>query len=81
MHSEFVYRSQIKLLLPCPFNIQTLETVMKQTIQVRSKSGIKYIKRVLEHQGQYIGPIFCHYKGKKVEVFSDFSGQWYINVD
>lgn len=49
---------------------------MKQTIEVRSKrnknksTGVQ-INRIIQHGGQYIGPLFCTYKGKKFEVFND----------
>jgi hypothetical protein len=54
---------------------------MKQTIEVRDKrhknksTGVQ-INRIIEQGGQYIGPMFCRYKGKKVEVFSDNTKQF-----
>lgn len=53
---------------------------MKQTIQIRVKGKlVNIIKRVLEHQGQYIGPCYCRFMNKRHEVKWDVKGQYYIN--
>ena len=45
---------------------------MKFEIEVRHKGKVvNIIKRVIEHQGQYIGPLFCRYNGKRVEIKFD----------
>jgi hypothetical protein len=52
---------------------------MKNEIEVRVKGKVvKVIKRVIEHQGQFIGPFFCRYNGKRVEVKFDGKGPFYI---
>jgi hypothetical protein len=52
---------------------------MKDEIEVRHKGKVvNIIKRVIEHQGQYIGPLFCRYNGKRVEVKFEGKGPFFI---
>jgi hypothetical protein len=52
---------------------------MKNEIEVRVKGKVvKVIMRVIEHQGQFIGPLFCRYNGKRVEVKFEGKGPFYI---
>ena len=53
---------------------------MKQIIQVRVKGMlVNIIKRVVEHQGQYIGPFYCRFQNERHEVKVDKLGQYYID--
>ena len=53
---------------------------MKQLIQIRVNGElVNLIKRVLEHQGQYIGPLYCRFQNERHEVKVDTLGQYYID--